>query len=325
MRESQTVGPPGVMCRRAPGAGASVGGHRWPANLRKSADACVAPASAAWPEGDAGGPRRHAPAEPPPSVPVEGTRPAEGPERTRASSPTTRPSARAFNTFTGHVLFASTLSPRQRELLILRVAAVREAAYEWRQHVVLASDAGITPEEVARIAEGPEAPGGRRSTGPWSARSTNCSTTPWWPTDTWEVLAAVLEVEQLHGPRLHRRGLRHPGHGLPVASASRSTTTCASENGLLFSRDRWYRDATGPTGGTPTWRTSRSQLRGAGRSTTPSWARARSTTRTRSRPSSTSSSARPSSAGPGSTSAGWSRSPVPAATSPRSSSARGPR
>lgn len=62
--------------------------------------------------------------------------------------------ARAFNTFNGHVLFATTLTPRQRELLVLRVAARRGAAYEWAQHVVLAGDAGITPEEVARIRAG---------------------------------------------------------------------------------------------------------------------------------------------------------------------------
>jgi AhpD family alkylhydroperoxidase len=70
--------------------------------------------------------------------------------------------ARAFHTFNGHVLFATTLTPRQRELLVLRVAHVRRCAYEWSQHLVLAADAGITPEEVARVAEGPDAPG-------WSA------------------------------------------------------------------------------------------------------------------------------------------------------------
>jgi alkylhydroperoxidase family enzyme len=105
--------------------------------------------------------------------------------------------ARAFNTFNGHVLFATTLSARQRELLILRVAAVRQADYEWKQHVVLAADAGITPAEVAQIHDGPGAPG-------WSpferavisavdellgdARVTD---------ETWHVLAAELDVEQL--------------------------------------------------------------------------------------------------------------------------------
>ena len=37
----------------------------------------------------------------------------------------------AYHTFNGHVLFASTLEPRERELVVLRVAAVRQARYEW--------------------------------------------------------------------------------------------------------------------------------------------------------------------------------------------------
>jgi AhpD family alkylhydroperoxidase len=66
---------------------------------------------------------------------------------------------RAFHTFNGHVLFGTTLSARQRELLVLRVAARRDCAYEWVQHVVLAADAGLSDEEVARVAEGPSAAG----------------------------------------------------------------------------------------------------------------------------------------------------------------------
>jgi alkylhydroperoxidase family enzyme len=66
---------------------------------------------------------------------------------------------RAFNTFNGHVQFATTLSARQRELLVLRVASRRRCAYEWAQHVVLAGDAGIGRDEIGRIAEGPEARG----------------------------------------------------------------------------------------------------------------------------------------------------------------------
>ena len=59
--------------------------------------------------------------------------------------------AKAFNTFNGHVLFASTLSPRQRELLVLRVARLRESEYEWAQHVILAGDVGLDEDEVVRI------------------------------------------------------------------------------------------------------------------------------------------------------------------------------
>jgi alkylhydroperoxidase family enzyme len=66
---------------------------------------------------------------------------------------------RAFNTFNGHVQFATTLSARQRELLVLRVASRRRCPYEWAQHVVLAGDAGLGRDEIARTAEGPDAPG----------------------------------------------------------------------------------------------------------------------------------------------------------------------
>jgi len=105
--------------------------------------------------------------------------------------------ARAFHTFAGHVLFASSLSPRQRELLILRVAAVREAAYEWRQHVILASDAGIAPEEVARIAEGPEASGWSEVDRAMVKAVDELLGDAMVATGTWETLAGALEVEQL--------------------------------------------------------------------------------------------------------------------------------
>jgi alkylhydroperoxidase family enzyme len=67
--------------------------------------------------------------------------------------------ARAYHTFNGYILFASTLSPRQRELLVLRVASVRRSEYEWEQHAILAGDAGLSEDEVERIALGPDAPG----------------------------------------------------------------------------------------------------------------------------------------------------------------------
>jgi AhpD family alkylhydroperoxidase len=61
---------------------------------------------------------------------------------------------RAYHTYNGHVLFATTLSERQRELLVLRVAAVRRCEYEWAQHVVLGRDVGLDGDEIARIAAG---------------------------------------------------------------------------------------------------------------------------------------------------------------------------
>lgn len=105
--------------------------------------------------------------------------------------------ARAYHTFNGHILFGTTLSPRQRELLVLRVAVVRQAEYEWVQHTVIAADAGLAPDEIARVAEGPDAPG-------WSpidaamvravdelVRDAKVSN------ETWTVLSGDLDTQQL--------------------------------------------------------------------------------------------------------------------------------
>lgn len=66
--------------------------------------------------------------------------------------------ARAFFTFNGHLLMATTLTQRQRELIIMRIAAVRGSNYEWAQHLFMARDAGLTDEEIGRIAYGADAP-----------------------------------------------------------------------------------------------------------------------------------------------------------------------
>jgi alkylhydroperoxidase family enzyme len=62
--------------------------------------------------------------------------------------------ARAFCTLNGHLLRATTLSERQRELVIMRVATVRRSDYEWAQHVPMARDAGLTELEIGGIATG---------------------------------------------------------------------------------------------------------------------------------------------------------------------------
>jgi alkylhydroperoxidase family enzyme len=66
--------------------------------------------------------------------------------------------ARAYFTFGGHVLMATTLTERQRELLALRTSALCSSAYEWAQHFSMGRDAGLSDEEMSRIAFGPDAP-----------------------------------------------------------------------------------------------------------------------------------------------------------------------
>jgi 4-carboxymuconolactone decarboxylase len=61
--------------------------------------------------------------------------------------------------FGNHILNKSTLPPRERELLILRVGWLCRAEYEWGQHVVIGKKAGLTDDEIDRVKEGPDATG----------------------------------------------------------------------------------------------------------------------------------------------------------------------
>jgi alkylhydroperoxidase family enzyme len=83
--------------------------------------------------------------------------------------------------FANHVLVKSTLPPRQREILILRIGWLCRAEYEWSQHVLIGRAVGLSDAEIDRIADGPDAPG-------------------WSPADA----ALVRAVDELHvDARIH--------------------------------------------------------------------------------------------------------------------------
>jgi alkylhydroperoxidase family enzyme len=59
----------------------------------------------------------------------------------------------------GIQMFKGEISPRERELAILRVGWWCRAPFEWGEHVAIAKRYGITSEEVERIRNGSSAPG----------------------------------------------------------------------------------------------------------------------------------------------------------------------
>ena len=61
--------------------------------------------------------------------------------------------------FGNHVLGKNTLSPREREIAILRIGWLCRAEYEWGQHAAISRGIGMSEEEIQRVAEGPDAPG----------------------------------------------------------------------------------------------------------------------------------------------------------------------
>jgi 4-carboxymuconolactone decarboxylase len=65
--------------------------------------------------------------------------------------------ARDWLTFASHVLARSTLPPRDREILILRIGWLCGAEYEWAQHVRIGKRAGLSDEDLRHIRQGPDA------------------------------------------------------------------------------------------------------------------------------------------------------------------------
>lgn len=65
-------------------------------------------------------------------------------------------SQEAFMKMGGTILSESEFDPRKREIAILRVAHVTKAKYEWHHHVRVGKMAGVTDEEIEKIAtDGP--------------------------------------------------------------------------------------------------------------------------------------------------------------------------
>src|SRR5687767_509032 len=67
---------------------------------------------------------------------------------------------RNWMAFTNYILSErSSITPRDRELLILRTGYLCRSDYEWAQHAALGLRIGLTNEELTRITRGPDADG----------------------------------------------------------------------------------------------------------------------------------------------------------------------
>jgi len=92
----------------------------------------------------------------------------------------------------------STLSTRDTELVILRIAWLCQSAYEFGQHVITARTAGLTTAEIAAVKTGPTA----ATWGPVEAALLQAVDEMYSPShqiadSTWRTLAAAYSVPQL--------------------------------------------------------------------------------------------------------------------------------
>lgn len=66
---------------------------------------------------------------------------------------------RAFSWWGGYIMSRNSLSPRDREIAILRVGWLCKSGYEWTQHHRIGLQSGLSAEEIERIKVGPGADG----------------------------------------------------------------------------------------------------------------------------------------------------------------------
>jgi alkylhydroperoxidase family enzyme len=95
------------------------------------------------------------------------------------------------------LFFRGALSPRDRELAILRVGWLCQAPFEWGEHVPIGRSVGLSGEEIERVTRGSEAPG-------WSDHDRailraveELRDDAMISDDTWSVLAGDLDDRQL--------------------------------------------------------------------------------------------------------------------------------
>lgn len=66
------------------------------------------------------------------------------------------PLGKVYNIWGKHLLMNNSLTTRQLEIMVLRIAKLIDNPYEWHNHVGYAINAGITPEEIEAIRDYPE-------------------------------------------------------------------------------------------------------------------------------------------------------------------------
>ena len=97
----------------------------------------------------------------------------------------------------GGKILAGKIPTRDREIVILRTAWRCRAEYEWGQHCRIARQAGITADELLRIARGPTAPGWGRFDAALLRAVDELHNDSRVTDETWAVLADRYDEKQL--------------------------------------------------------------------------------------------------------------------------------
>ncbi|MEX0942068.1 MAG: carboxymuconolactone decarboxylase family protein [Pseudomonadales bacterium] len=105
--------------------------------------------------------------------------------------------AKRWMVFANHILGKSTLSLRDREIVILRIGWRCQAEYEWGQHVVIARRAGMSDEEIEMVKQGHEAEGWAENERFLIQATDELKDDAFISDDTWNGLARTYNTQQL--------------------------------------------------------------------------------------------------------------------------------
>lgn len=98
----------------------------------------------------------------------------------------------------GYILSsANDLCARDRELIILRTGFNWKSGYEWAQHVRIGLETGLTPNEIERIKQGPNAPGWSELDRAMLQATDELTHDAFISNTTWEALSALSEKQRM--------------------------------------------------------------------------------------------------------------------------------
>jgi 4-carboxymuconolactone decarboxylase len=107
------------------------------------------------------------------------------------------PADQLRNAVTGHIRNATTLSPRHRELLLIRIGVLCRSEYEFAAHSRVGRQVGMTAADVERIIAGPESSGGDPLETALLRATDELYRDDLVSAGTWAALAAALDTRQL--------------------------------------------------------------------------------------------------------------------------------
>jgi len=103
-----------------------------------------------------------------------------------------------FMAWGGYILSdANSLSPRDRELVILRAGFNWKSGYEWAQHVRIGLDCGLTEAEIERIKAGPEAADWGDADRALMSATDELTSDAFISNATWQALSAFSEKQRM--------------------------------------------------------------------------------------------------------------------------------